>query len=76
MILFTLTIDLFYSMEEEPELIDYFTNIIGPNRDLFDFIKGHDCFLNLPEVDVDKTLLNIRNIKDTQEDDPELQRML
>ena len=55
MILFTLTIDLFYSMEEEPELIDYFTNIIGPNRDLFDFIKGHDCFLNLPEADIDKT---------------------
>ena len=25
----------FYSMEEEPELIDCFTNVIGPNRDLF-----------------------------------------
>ena len=44
----------FYSMEEEPELIDCFTNVIGPNRDLFYFIKEHDCFLNLPEVDIDK----------------------
>ena len=43
----------FYSMEEEPELIDCSTNVIGPNRDLFDFIKEHDCFLNLPEVDID-----------------------
>ena len=25
----------FYFMEEEPELIDCFTNVIGPNRDLF-----------------------------------------
>ena len=45
-------------MEEEPKLIDCFTNVIGPNRDLFDFIKEHDCFLNLPEVDIDKKTLN------------------
>ena len=66
----------FYSMEEEPELIDCFTNVIGPNRDLFDFIKEHECFINLPEMDIDKNPLNIRNIKDTQKDDPEWQRML
>ena len=65
-----------YSMEEEPELIDCLTNVIGSNRDLFDVIKEHDCFLNLPEVDIDKNPLNIRNMKDTEEDDPELQRML
>ena len=45
----------FYSTKEEPELIVCFTNITGPNRDLFDFIKEHDCFLNLPEADIDKT---------------------
>ena len=45
----------FYFMEEEPELIDWFTNRIGPNRDLFNFIKEHDCFLNLPGVVIDKT---------------------
>ena len=54
----------------------YECNVIGPNRDLFVFIKEHDCFLNLPEVGIDKNPLNIRNIKNTQDDDPKLQRML
>ena len=44
----------FYSMEEEQELIECFANVVGPNRDIFDFIKEHDCFLNLPEVNIDK----------------------
>ena len=44
----------FYFMEEEPELIDCFTNAKGPNRDLFDFIKDQNCFLNLPEVGIDE----------------------
>ena len=44
----------FYSMEGKPELIVCFINVIGSNRDLFDFIKEHDCFLNLPEVDIEK----------------------
>ena len=49
---------------------------VGPNRDLFDFIKEHDCSLNFPEVEIDKTPLNIKNIKDAQDGDPGLQRML
>ena len=41
MIILTLTMD-FTPWRKEPELIDCFTNLIGPNRDLFDFIKEHD----------------------------------
>ena len=50
-------------MGEEPELIECFNSVINPNRDLFDFLKEHDCFLNLPEVELDKNPLNIENIK-------------
>ena len=66
----------FYSMEEDPEMIQCFASLAKPETDFFKFIKQHDCFLNLPDVEMDENPLNIENIKEQQENDPELQRML
>ena len=66
----------FYSMEEDPEMIQCFASLAKPEMDFFKFIKQHDCFLNLPDVEMDKNPLNIENIKEQQDEDPELQRML
>ena len=65
-----------YSVEEDPEMIQCFANLSNPDMDFFDFIKHHDCFLNLPHIEMDENLLNIENIKEQQDEDPELQRML
>ena len=66
----------FYSMEEDPEMIQCFASLAKPETDFFKFIKQHDCFLNLPDVEMDENPLNIENIKEQQDEDPELQRML
>lgn len=58
---------IFYSFLGDLELADCFEMLTEPNIDLVYFIKEHNFFLNLPEIDVDENPLNIDTIKELQD---------
>ena len=53
-----------YSIEEDPDMIQCFANISNLDVNSLEFIKQHDCFLDLPDVEMNKNPLNIDDIKE------------
>ena len=66
---------VFFSTLDESELADCFYQGIDNGDNLLDFIKEHDCFLNLAETNEGENPLDIENIKNLQDSDEELQKL-
>ena len=49
---------------DDPEFIDCFSNTINYKKNMFEFIKKHDCYLNLPDMEVENNPLNMEVIKE------------
>ena len=54
------------TLYDDQEFIDCFTNAIDYKKNMFEFIKEHDCYLNLPDIEVENNPLNMEVVKDKQ----------
>ena len=52
----------YLSTLEDQDFIDCYSTITNSNKNVFEFIEEHDCFLNLPEVALEEHPLNIEAI--------------
>ena len=59
---------------DDPEFIDCFSNTINHKKNMFEFIKKHDCYLNLPDMEIENNPLNMEVIKNKQSQDSDLER--
>ena len=64
----------YLSTLEDQDFIGCYSTITNPNKNVFEFIREHDCFLNLPEVALEEHPLNIEAIQVAQQDDRELEK--
>ena len=67
--------DSFYSIFDDSDLAETFSEILETESNLLDFVREHDCYLNLPEIDMEENPLNLDNIKELQDADEDLQKL-
>ena len=44
------------TLYDDQEFIDCFSNSIDYKKNMFEFIKEHDCYLSLPNIEMEKIL--------------------
>ena len=64
----------YLSTLEDQDFNCCYSTITNSYENVFEFIKEHDCFLNLPEVALEEHPLNIEAIKAAQQEDEELRK--
>ena len=65
------SLDSFFSTFDEEEVVDCFNSGFTENH-LLQFVKEHDCFLNLAAIEKEENPLNLESIKENQDADEEL----
>ena len=69
------SLESFYSIFDDSNTCHLFNEGLDEESNLLDFVKEHDCFLNLPEINEGENPLDIENIKNLQDSDEELQKL-
>ena len=69
------SLESFYSVFDDLELAEYFSEGLEVESNLLEFITEHDCFLNLAEINEGENPLDLENIKNLQDSDEELQKL-
>ena len=64
----------FLSTLDDQDFVDCYSTISDCNTNVFEFIKEHNCFLNLPEVKSEEHPLNIEALQMAQTEDAESQK--
>ena len=64
----------YLSTLEDQDFIGCYSTITNSNKMFFEFIKEHDCFLNLQEVASEEHPLNIEAIQVAQTEDEEFKK--
>ena len=68
-------LDNFFSTFDEKEVVECFHSGLSMETNLLQFVKEHDCFLNLAAIEKEESPLNLESIKESQDADEELQEL-
>ena len=64
----------YLSTLDDQDFVDCYSTISNCNNNVYESIKEHYCFLNLPELPLEEHPLNIETLQIVQTEDAELQK--